>query len=76
MWAPRSVGSPEWGWNEPAQFYECPITINLMGNTSDPWQEISDDMAYTAAAAIGLQGRFTGDSSDPDWTQCQFYPYR
>lgn len=72
MWAHRSVGSPEWGWNEPAQFYECPSTINHVGNTSDLWQEISDDMAYTAAAAIGLQGRSTGNSSDLDWTQFQF----
>lgn len=62
--------------NEPGSFYECPITINPVGNSgNDSRTSVSDDVARIAATSIALQGRWSGQLSNPVYTQYQFYPW-
>ena len=73
MWAHRSVGVAS-----KSVFFQCPITVSQVSNTTDTRQELSDGMARLAASAIGLQGRFVtvGDKKKKRiWTQYQFYPF-
>ena len=69
MWAHKSRG-PNPG--QKSVFYQCPITVNLVSNTTDDTQKISDDMARIAAASIALQGR---PSSNNIWKQYQLYTF-
>ena len=52
MWAHKSQGH-----GEPSTFYQCPITVNPVSNTSNDTQQISDGIARLAAASIATQGR-------------------
>jgi hypothetical protein len=70
MWAHKSVGS-----GEESAFYECPITISPVSNTTTDAQTISDGIARLAASAIGLHGRSALAEGDEFWTQFQFYPF-
>jgi hypothetical protein len=60
---------------EQSAFYECPITISPVSNTTTDAQTISDSIARLAASAIGLQGRSALADGNEFWTQFQFYPY-
>ncbi|KAL9126100.1 MAG: hypothetical protein Q9217_004800 [Psora testacea] len=71
MWAHKSRGH-----GENSTFYECPITVNAVSNTTNDTQKVSNDMARLAAASIALQGRPEGNAEDEKiWTQYQLYAY-
>lgn len=70
MWAHKSVGS-----GAESAFYECPITISPVSNTTTDAQTISDGIARLAASAIGLQGRSALADGNEFWTQFHFYPF-
>jgi hypothetical protein len=70
MWAYKNPGE-----NERDAFYECPIRISTVNNSTLSEHNVPDDVARTAAASIALQGRFrfTGNSSNKNFIQHQFY---
>lgn len=70
MWAHKSTGK-----GEKSTFYQCPVTVNDVSKVYGSWQNISDDTARIAAAAIGLDGRWTGRDKNRNWMQYQFYSY-
>lgn len=59
-----------------ATFYQCPITISKVRNTTKDNQNVPDNVAKLAASAIALQGLQAVDSSSNEsiWTQFQYYP--
>lgn len=60
-------------YEQPA-FYQCPISISNVSNTTNTnAQDISKDVARIAAASIALQGRWAGTFENQIWTQYQFY---
>ena len=64
MWAHRNISG-----KEGSRFYKCPITISDVTNTNNDAQKFPDDLAYLAAASIGVNGRSDGTEN---WTQFQF----
>ena len=75
VWAYRAPGTAEDGTlGDPAQFYECNVTVGAVTNTNNSIKELPTDMARLAAAAISLSGRKGGPIPD-GWNQYQFYPY-
>ena len=75
VWAYRAPGvADDRTLGDPAQFYECNVTVGAVTNTNDPIKELPTDMARLAAAAISLSGRKGGPGPD-GWNQYQFYPY-
>ena len=57
-------------------FFECPITISTVNNTSpDSVHAVSNDLALIAAASIGPQSRNSDHDGVSRWTQYQFYPF-
>ena len=60
-------------YEQPA-FYQCPISIsNVSNTTNNNAQGIPKDVARIAAASIALQGRWAGTFENQIWTQYQFY---
>lgn len=60
-------------YEQPA-FYQCPISIsNVSNTTNNNAQDIPKDVARIAAASIALQGRWAGTFENQIWTQYQFY---
>jgi hypothetical protein len=70
MWAHKNVGA-----GEESTFYQCPITVSPVSNTTQDAHIISDDVARLAASAIGLEGRSADNNGTQVWTQFQFYAY-
>ena len=69
VWAYRALGTSDDGTlGDPAQFYQCNVTVEAVTNTNDNIQELPDDVARLAAASISLSGRISGP-------QFQFYPF-
>lgn len=66
MWAHTAAG-----YGDDSTFYECPISISNVSNIENETQNVPDDVARLAAAAIALQGR---PLREP-FRQYQFYPY-
>lgn len=62
--------------NDTSTFYQCPITISEVSNTTTNLQGIPDSVARVAAASIALQGRWSGPKNKKIWTQYQFYPFK
>ena len=74
MWAYKSQGFANS--DHETALYQCPITIGSVTNVTNYTQEVPNDVARLAAAAIGLQGRsVTTNTGGQDWTQFQFYPF-
>ena len=67
VWAHKLVGS-----GESSTFYQCPITVSQVSNTTNDTQKVSKDMARLSAASIALQGRPSGNNI---WTQYQLYAF-
>lgn len=63
MWAYKNPGA-----TDGPKFYQCPVNISLVSNSTVPAHDVSDAVARVAAASIALQGRF-----DPSFRQYQFY---
>ena len=59
--------------NDTSTFYQCPITISEVSNTTTDLQDVPNSVARVAAASIALQGRWTGPLENKIWTQYQFY---
>lgn len=68
MWAYKNAGT-----TDSRKFYQCPITISLVNNSTIPAHNVSNAVAREAAASIALQGQFEGPIEDPNFTQYQFY---
>ena len=69
MWVYKAHSKYE----EPA-FYQCPISIsNVENTTNSSAQNIPNDVARIVAASIALQGRWAGTFENQIWTQYQFY---
>ena len=68
MWVHKSRGPAP---GQKFVFYQCPITVNSVSNTTNDTQEVSNDMARLAAASIALQGR----PSYNTWKQYQLYTF-
>lgn len=62
--------------NDTSTFYQCPITISEVSNTTTDLQDIPDSVARVAAASIALQGRWAGSENKKIWTQYQFYAFK
>ena len=67
MWAYKNVGG------DGPKFYQCPITVGPVGNTSQPEASVPDSVARVAAASIALQGQETPAGHRQDWSAFQFY---
>ena len=68
MWAHRNFGG-----GSLSKFYQCPITISNVFNAYKESQNVPDDVAYLAAASIGVNGRQVPNTHA--WTQWQFSPF-
>lgn len=68
MWVYRNPGA-----REGSQFFECPVTVEVVTNVRNPIHNISDSTARQAAASIALQGQFRNAGKDQDFTQWQWY---
>ena len=69
MWAYKNPGA-----TDGPKFYQCPVTISIVSNVTQPAHNVSDAVARVAAASIALQGRFEGSVKNPRFMQYQFYP--
>lgn len=68
MWAHRNLGG-----GQKSQFFQCPITVSEVNNTNnDPRKQVPDNVAYLAAASIGVIGR---GNPKHGWPQYQFSPF-
>lgn len=70
MWASKNGASP----NETATLYQCPINVSLVNNATQEAHKVPDSVARIAAASIALQGRWSTNNGDRDYTQYQYYP--
>jgi len=68
MWVYTNIAA-----HEGSEFYECPITISEVSNSSLPEHHVSNFMARLAAASIALEGRTHNFAGRLDWEQFQFY---
>lgn len=68
-------GIKMWVYKNPKHplFYECPITVSVVYNVTDPRHNITDDVAREAAASIALQGQFRGAGDNKNFRQWQWY---
>lgn len=62
------------GEGEESTFYECPVTVYSVSNTTQDAHIISDGMARLAAASIGLGGRYDNGARKERWPHFTFYP--
>ena len=74
IWAYRSNGP--YAAKNSAAFFQCPVTVNEVSNTTSDQHQIPDAVARAAAASIALQGRWTGNVTDKVWVQYQFNPIK
>ena len=72
IWAQR-FGTQD---NGNSTLFQCPITVNKVGNATSQEHELPDPVALVAAASIALQGRWSGKIEDKDFRQYQFYPWQ
>jgi len=69
MWAYKNAGGPE-----KPKFYQCPVTVSVVSNVTQPAHDLSDEVARVAVASIALQGQWhQGTLKHPIWSQYQFY---
>jgi hypothetical protein len=68
MWAHKNPGS----YNN-STFYQCPITISTVSNSTDLAHDVSDNVARSAASAIALLGRKRWSANT--WEQYQFHSF-
>lgn len=67
MWAHQTKDQ-----NNPSNFYQCPVTVNVVQNSEQDVHDVSNDIARLAASAIGLEG---GKSDQENgWSSFVFYP--
>ncbi|KAL8947499.1 MAG: hypothetical protein Q9222_006228 [Ikaeria aurantiellina] len=69
MWAYKNPSRPPGA----TAFYQCPVKVSTVQNASLPEHEVPHDVARLAAAAIAMQGRWTGRFENQDYTQHQWY---
>lgn len=70
MWASKnSSASP----NDSTTLFQCPINVSPVSNVMQDAHQVPDSVARIAAASIALQGRWSPNNGDRDYTQYQFY---
>ena len=67
MWAHRNIGE-----GQSSTIYQRPISISNVTDVMSDEQIVPDNVAYLAAASIGINGR--GDATS-GWIQYQFSPF-
>lgn len=61
--------------NESTTLYQCPIHVSPVSNAMQDVHQVPDSVARIAAASIALQGRWSDNDGNRDYTQYQFYAY-
>ena len=72
MWASKNPSAAP---NASTTLYQCPIHVSPVSNAIQDAHHVPDSVARIAAASIALQGRWSSNNGDPDYTQYQFYAY-
>lgn len=72
MWASRNPSAL----NGSTTLFQCPINVSPVSNAMQDAHQVPDSVARIAAASIALQGRWSSNNGDYDYTQYQFYAYK
>lgn len=72
MWASKNPGASP---NASTTLYQCPINVSPVSNATQDAHQVPASVARIAAASIALQGRWSLNNGDRDYTQYQYYAY-